>query len=139
MAFHNIHDNSFVGFGGSDVGNRRERDINKHYDDVTGGNDVEFCGESVGEGFGGASLGGGSRSGVVRGNAAVIGLVEGWSNAYNTTKIATTDDNDNDNDDNNDTDAARRATFEPHGWRGPFRPSPECGAIQEACKGRKER
>ena len=45
MAVHTIHDNSLIGFGDSDLGNRGELDTNKHYDDVTGGNDVEFCGK----------------------------------------------------------------------------------------------
>ena len=62
-------------------------------------------------------------SGVVRGSAVVIDLVEGLVN--NTT----TNEDDNDNDIN---DTARRATFNAPVMRGPLRPSPECGAIQEA-------
>ena len=74
-------------------------------------------------------------SGVVRGAAVVAEVVEDLSSAYNTTKIATTyeDDDDDDDDDNNDNgadNAARRATFNAPVMRGPFRPSPECGAIQ---------
>ena len=79
-----MHGNSFVGFGGSDLGNRRRQNINGHYDDdVIGGNDVGSCGDEEfgGEGLGGVGSGGGVRSGVVRGSALVVGLVEGLSNA----------------------------------------------------------
>ena len=39
-----VHFHSFVGFGGSDLGNRQRQDVNKHDDDdVTGGNDVGSC------------------------------------------------------------------------------------------------
>ena len=48
-ALHTVHGSSFIGFGGSDLGNRRGQDINKHYDDVTGWNDVGSCGEFGGE------------------------------------------------------------------------------------------
>ena len=47
MNLKRVHFNSFVGFGGSDLGNnRQQQDINKHDDgDVTGGNDVGSCGD----------------------------------------------------------------------------------------------
>ena len=45
----------------------------------------------------------------------------------------TTYENDDNNDIDNDiNDTARRATFNAHGMRGPFRFPFECGAIQEA-------
>ena len=77
MALHTIHSNSFVGFRGSDLGNRGERDISKHYDDVTDWNDVEICGKFGGEGIGGIAVEGEVMSGVVRGFVVVMGLVEG--------------------------------------------------------------
>ena len=126
MALHTINFNSFVGFGGSDLGHRGARDISKHHDDVTdwndvgiydqlggkGWNDVGICGKLGGEGSGGTALDGQVVSGVC-GSALVMGLVEGKSNAHNTTEIATTNDIDNDNDDDNDK--ARRATSPMHG------------------------
>ena len=57
-ALHTVHVNSFVGFGGSDVGNRGERDISKHYGDVTDRNDVGICGKLGGEGSGRRALDG---------------------------------------------------------------------------------
>ena len=67
----------------------------------------------VGVGSGGLALGGRVQSGVVRGSAVVIDLVEGLSGAYNTTKNKVTSyENDNDNNDDNDiNDTARRATL----------------------------
>ena len=69
------------------------------------GKDVKSCGEFGGEGVGGMALEGEVLSGVVRGSAVVVRVVEVLSNAYNTTKTATTNDNDDDdiNDDNDST------------------------------------
>ena len=53
------------------------------------------------------------------------------SNVHITTKISTTYDNDNANDNDINIDAARRATEQPHDWRGPCL-SPGGSAIQEA-------
>ena len=72
-------------------------------------------------------------SGVFRGSGAVIGVVEGLSHAYNTTKNkATTYENNDDDNNDNGTDAARRATFNAPVMRGFVRLPFECGAIQEA-------
>lgn len=66
-----------------------------------------------GVGFGGLAPGGEVMSGVVRGSAVVAEVVEVLSNAYNTTKTATTyeDDDDDDKNDNGTGNAARRATL----------------------------
>ena len=74
-----------------------QHDINK-YDDahVTGGNGVRSCGEFGAEGIGGMAVGEEVMFGVLRGSAAVVDIVEGKSNAYNTTKIATTYENGDD-------------------------------------------
>ena len=51
-------------------------------------------------------------SGVVRGSAVIVGLVEGLSDAYETRNKATTYENDDNNDIVNVfNDTARRATF----------------------------
>ena len=81
MALHTVRANSFVGFGGSDLGNRQKQDINEHDDDgITVGNDVGSCGGFGGVGSGGMALEEAVMSRVVRGSAVVAEVVEVLSN-----------------------------------------------------------